>query len=134
MMVAAGQLRGTTGQLQSVQWSCMYAATIVTGVVGGALSQWGMQQAGFLIAGLCCAVSLIAVWLLVREARPPVGARWGIALDKKRCDPGRKTFLVARNSEMRRTFQQPGVVTIGAFLFLWSFNPFLLHGAVLLLH
>jgi hypothetical protein len=43
MMVGAGQLRGATGQLQSVQWSCMYAATIVTGVLGGALSQWGMR-------------------------------------------------------------------------------------------
>jgi Na+/melibiose symporter-like transporter len=27
-------------------------------------------------------------------------------------------------AELRQTFQQPGVLTIGAFLFLWSFNPF----------
>src|SRR5262249_52708472 len=66
MMVATGQQRGTTGQLQSIQWACMYAATIITGVLGGVLSQWSMHQAGFLIAGLCCGVSLLAVWLLVR--------------------------------------------------------------------
>lgn len=123
MMVAAGQLRGTTGQLQAVQWSCMYAATIVTGVVGGALSQWGMQQAGFLIAGLCCAVSLIAVWLLVREARPPVGAG-ALDLTKSAATRDAKLSWLRATVAMRRTFQQPGVVAIGAFLFLWSFNPF----------
>src|SRR6516164_4659380 len=67
MMVTTGQQHGMTGRLQSVQWSCMYAAMIVTGVVGGALSQRGMQQAGFLIAALCCGVSLVAVWALVSE-------------------------------------------------------------------
>jgi Na+/melibiose symporter-like transporter len=124
MMVGAGQLRGTTGQLQSVQWSCMYAATIVTGVLGGALSQWGMQQAGFLIAGLCCAVSLIAVWLLVREPRPPVSASGELPLTKSAVTGDAKLSWSRATAEMRRTFQQPGVVAIGAFLFLWSFNPF----------
>ena len=77
MMIAAGQPRGMTGRLQSIQWTSMYAATIVTGVAGGALSQWGMQQAGFLIAGLSCGVSLLAVWFLVRERRQPAGAARG---------------------------------------------------------
>jgi Na+/melibiose symporter-like transporter len=119
MMVAAGQQRGATGQLQSIQWACMYAATIVTGVLGGALSQWGMQQAGFLIAGLSCAVSLIAVQLLVREprrsaARPAKGDVAGGA----RRSPSRVM------AELWQTFRQPGIAAIGAFLFLWNFNPF----------
>jgi len=55
-MIAAGQPRGMTGRLQSIhQWTSMYAATIVTSIAGGALSQWGMQQ----------------VWFLVRERRHP---------------------------------------------------------------
>src|SRR5213075_1639887 len=66
MMIAAGQPLGMTGRLQSIQWASMYAATIVT---GGALSQWGMQQAGFLIAGLSCGASLLVILLLVRERR-----------------------------------------------------------------
>src|SRR5262245_39067267 len=74
MMVTTGQQHDMTGRLQSVQWACMYAAMIVTGVVGGALSQWGMQQAGFLIAALSCAVSLLAVWMLVGEPPQPVNA------------------------------------------------------------
>src|SRR5215470_19177962 len=77
MMVGAGQQHDMTGRLQSVQWACMYAAMIVTGVVGGALSQWGMQQAGFLISALACAASLGAVWKLVSEPSQPVHAREG---------------------------------------------------------
>jgi hypothetical protein len=64
-----------TGQLQSIQWTAMYVATIVTGVVGGALSQWGMQQTGFLIAGVFCGVGFLAVCLLVREPPRPTTAK-----------------------------------------------------------
>jgi len=39
LMVETGQPHGTTGHLQSMQWASIYAATIVTGVAGGALSQ-----------------------------------------------------------------------------------------------
>jgi Na+/melibiose symporter-like transporter len=120
MMVGAGQQRGTTGQLQSIQWTCLYAATIVTGVVGGALSQRGMQQAGFLIAGLFCALSLVAVWLLVPEPR------------RRATLPSMKTNVVGdaklspsqAMAEMLTAFRRPGVVAIGVFLFLWNFNPF----------
>jgi Na+/melibiose symporter-like transporter len=108
MMIQAGQPRAMTGRLQSIQWTAMYAATIVTGVVGGALSQWGMQQAGFLIAGLSCGVSLIAIALLVRERRRSV----------------KSVSTSHALSQMAQTFRQPGIAGIGAFLFLWSFNPF----------
>jgi len=125
MMIEAGQRRGTTGRLQSIQWACMYAATIATGVGGGALSQWGMQQAGFLIAGLFCAVSLLAVWLLVREPRQPANACEGTLPSKEgNVADGAKLSVSRAIAEMRKTLRQPGVVAIGAFLFLWNFNPF----------
>jgi predicted MFS family arabinose efflux permease len=119
MMVNTGQQHGMTGRLQSVQWSCMYAAMIVTGVVGGALSQRGMQQAGFLIAALCCGVSLVAVWTLVGEPSKSV----------KECGgelPSTKSNAVPASAMagMRQMLRQPGVVAIGAFLFVWNFNPF----------
>ena len=85
MMITAGQPRGMTGRLQSIQWTSMYAATIVTGVAGGALSQWGMQQAGFLVAGLSCGISLFAVWFLVRERRRPVDACEGASPLARSC-------------------------------------------------
>jgi Na+/melibiose symporter-like transporter len=116
MMIAAGQPRGMTGRLQSIQWASMYAATIATGVAGGALSQWGMQQAGFLVAGLSCGISLLAVWFLVRERRQPDAC--AEASSVKRIPPSRTI------AEMWQTFREPGIIAIGAFLFLWNFNPF----------
>jgi Na+/melibiose symporter-like transporter len=126
MMVEAGQRRGTTGQLQAVQWSCMYAATILTGVIGGILSQWGLQQLGFLIAGLFCGVSLFAVWLLVREPRQLTNASEVPSPFKSNAIGAGNTRLPATRAfaKMWQAFRQPGVVAIGAFLFLWSFNPF----------
>lgn len=119
MMVTTGQRHNMTGRLQSVQWACMYAAMIATGVVGGALSQWGMQQTGFLIAALSCAVSLIAVWLLVDEPSQSVHAcAGGLASTKS------SAALPSAMAGMRQMLRQPGVVAIGAFLFLWNFNPF----------
>ena len=116
MMIATGQSRGTTGQLQSIQWTSMYAATIVTGVAGGALSQWGMQQAAFFAAGLSCVISFVAVWFLVREPRQ----------DTKGGEPAPMGQAVPSHAatQMWRTFREPGILAIGAFLFLWSFNPF----------
>jgi Na+/melibiose symporter-like transporter len=125
LMIELGQPRGMTGRLQSIQWTCIYAATVFTGVAGGALSQWGVQQLGFLIAGLCCGVSLLAVWLLVREP-PPVSAvaapaaPAGTGPEK----PGETQFSMSRAiAVMRETLRDPGILAIGAFLFLWSFNP-----------
>jgi hypothetical protein len=116
LMVEEGQPRGMTGRLQSIQWGSIYGAGILTGVVGGALSQWGMQQAGFLIAGVFCGVSFVAVCLLVREPPPPPGVYDGSAT--ARSQAGRAV------GEMLATFRQPSVLAIGAFLFLWNFNPF----------
>jgi Na+/melibiose symporter-like transporter len=116
LMVEMGQPRGLTGQLQSIQWASLYAATIFTGIVGGALSQSGLQQLGFLIAGLSCGGSLLVVWLLVREPErslsQPTPASRGEA---------RVGHMLA---ELRTTFRQRDILAIGAFLFLWNFNPF----------
>ena len=120
MMITAGQPLGMTGRLQSIQWASMYAATIVTGVAGGALSQWGMQQAGFLIAGLSCGASLLVILLLVRERR------------QKAASPSAESHVAGYGNlppsraiaQMWHTVREPGIVAIGAFLFLWNFNPF----------
>ena len=123
MMITAGQPRGMTGRLQSIQWTSMYAATIITGVAGGALSQLGMQQAGFLIAGVSCGVSLFAVWFLVRERRRPADACEGASpIARNNVAGGRK--LSHAMAAMWQAFREPGIAAIGAFLFLWCFNPF----------
>jgi len=120
MMVTAGQRRGVTGFLQSIQWASMYAAMILTGIIGGALSQAGLQQLGFLLAGLSCAVSLFAIWFLVREPQRTGKAR---TLSSRN---GEAKFVPWRRAmaQMWQTLRQPGIAAIGAFLFLWNFNPF----------
>jgi Na+/melibiose symporter-like transporter len=120
MMIAAGHPRGMTGRLQSIQWTSMYAATIVTGVAGGALSQWGMQQAGFLVAGLSCGISLLAVWFLVREHHPVDPC----AHPRQPNSAGQRSSPSHVIAEMWRTFREPSILAIGVFLFLWNFNPF----------
>ena len=107
MMIAAGQPRGMTGRLQSIQWTSMYAAMILTGVAGGALSQWGMQQAGFLIAGLSCAVSLFAVWFLVRERRQPADASEGASPSAKSNVAGGQALPPSNAPRCGRHFGNP---------------------------
>jgi Na+/melibiose symporter-like transporter len=122
MMVTAGQPRGVTGRLQSIQWASMYAAMILTGIIGGALSQAGLQQLGFLIAGLSCAVSLFVIWLWVREPHRPrkkLSSTTGGLTGEAKFVPWRRAI-----AEMWQTLRQPGIAAIGAFLFLWNFNPF----------
>lgn len=109
LMVEEGQPRGLTGWLQSVQWASIYAATILTGVVGGALTQQGKPELAFAVCGAALLGSLgLALWF-VREA-PGVhegghSARHAIA-------------------ELVAAARRPSVLAVGAFLFLWSFNPF----------
>lgn len=116
LMVEKGQPRGITGQLQSVQWASLYAATIVTGVLGGFLSQHGHQTIGFLICAVAAAGTALLALLFVREERHPP------TLDRAR----------AAWTALARTVRTRALWGTIAFLFLWSFNPF--STAVLYLH
>ncbi|GIW96614.1 MAG: hypothetical protein KatS3mg110_4655 [Pirellulaceae bacterium] len=69
VMVEIGQRLKLTGRLQSIQWTAMYTATIVTGLLGGHLSQHHQQAAGLLLAALCAAVGLALSILFVREPK-----------------------------------------------------------------
>src|SRR5215510_2166831 len=124
LMIEVGQPRGLTGRLQSIQWASIYAATIFTGVTGGALSQSGLQQLGFLIAGVSCAISFVAVWLLVREPDRASAVPCTSLLGSSGPCAVVKFRLGRALSEMGQTFREPGVLTIGVFLFFWNFNPF----------
>ena len=94
----------------------MYAATIITGVLGGYLSGTHQQQLGFLI---CAAVMVPALGMsvfVVREAPCPAGLPSPLAAVRT----------------LGRAARTPGVLAVGAFLFLWNFNPF--SSTVLQLH
>jgi MFS family permease len=107
-MIEKGQPRGLTGQLQSVQWACLYGSGLLVGVVGGYLSEHGLQETGFLICAVATLASLALVWTRVRE--PSV-----------RRQPGQLREAAAA---LLQTAKNPALQAAAAFLFLWCFNPF----------
>lgn len=108
LMIEEGKPRGITGTLQSVQWSAMYVATILTGIVGGWLSEHGEEPLGFLLCGLAAVISLGVVVLFVRERPPP-----------ENTTSAKEAALL-----LWTTAKSPVVLGVGAFLFFWNFNPF----------
>lgn len=116
LMVEKGQPRGITGQLQSVQWAALYAATILTGTLGGYLSEHRLQSLGFLICAVMTAGTGVLAFLFVRE------------------DPVARTLRGAGGAwlEIKRTLGSRPLWGAAAFLFLWNFNPF--STSVLYLH
>jgi MFS family permease len=117
LMVEEGQPRGLTGKLQSVQWASMWTATVLTGFVGGLLSQRNLQELGFLIAGVVTAGSFLLVMFVVREPK-----RQEVQSSNPSAQQVRSATDAAR--ALKDTFRHPAILAIAAFLFLWNFNPF----------
>jgi MFS family permease len=110
LMVECGQPLGLTGRLQSIQWGSLYAASILTGIVGGSLAESRRETWSFLIAGLAGVTTLaLALGCVTEPVRPKPTAR--------------RPFREAIGT-LGRVARTPAVLGIGAFLFLWSFNPF----------
>ena len=109
LMVEKGQPLGLTGRLQSVQWGALYTAGILTGVVGGYLSQHNLQQLGFIVCGVLTLVTFGLAWFVVKEKRD---AKVDVASAKKTLSVTWKTL---RNGY---------IVPVAIFLFLLNFNPF----------
>lgn len=108
LMVEKGQRHNATGLFQSIQWACIYSATILTGLVGGYLSQHGRQQLGFLICAVAAVCTLILAIFFVREDRHSV----------------ERPSLRSALATLGRAGRSRAVLAVGGFIFLWNFNPF----------
>jgi MFS family permease len=108
LMVEKGQPRGITGVLQSVQWGAMYAATVLTGFLGGYFSEEGRQPWAFAVCAAVSLASFVLTWFYVKE--PP-----------SRMRPGAMRRAAVT---LWRSARSPAVLSVGSFLFLWNFNPF----------
>lgn len=109
LMIEKGQPLNMTGTLQSVQWTSIYAATILVGVIAGYLSGNHLHHFSFLI---CALFSLLSLMMAV----------WFVKEDK--CQEKNKfRFRVACDS-LLQTVKSPSFWGVGSFLFLWNFNPF----------
>jgi Na+/melibiose symporter-like transporter len=118
LLIERGQPAAITGRLQSVQWTALWGATILTGSIGGYLSQHSIQHAGFLICGLLSGLGLALTIAFVKEPA---------------AEPGRSgDSLRQATAALGEAAANPNVRFACAFLFLWSFNP--LSTTVLYLH
>ena len=78
LLVEEGQPRRITGQLQSVQWGSMSAASLLTGILGGSIALHGWLRPMFAGCGLLGLVSLGMVLValimvaIAENARIPV--------------------------------------------------------------
>ncbi len=108
LVIELGQPTGITGRLQSVRWGASYAATIVTGYLGGALCQAGQQRIAFLVCGGLAGFGLLLSVFWVREPR-----RLVVEED-----------LPSLKSAVADAFRSGAVRVTGLFLFAWHFNPF----------
>ncbi|HUY90878.1 MAG TPA: MFS transporter [Pirellulales bacterium] len=116
LIIEIGQPREITGRLQSVRWGASYAATILTGFLGGKLCQSNQHRLAFLICGALAAAGLFLAIMMVREPR---------AVEVEEDLPSLKSALI-------ESLRSRAVIVTGLFLFVWHFNPFT--QAVLYLH
>jgi MFS family permease len=106
MMIEKGQARGLTGTFQSVQWSSTYAATVLTGMLGGFLSSRGLEYYAFLVCGVLSLGTFVLAWRTgeVRSTVYHTGARAAVA-------------------QVAAAFRSPALIGIAIYLVLWSFEP-----------
>jgi MFS family permease len=107
--VEAGQPRGITGQLQSVQWGAMSAATILAGTAAGYVAEHKLLRPAFHGCALLCLAGLVVVLLALREPRRSSLPQDTLATAWTQLRSGRRLVIL---------------LSVSAFLFLWSFNPF----------
>lgn len=108
LVIEQGRPLGLTGRLQAILWACMYAATIITGVLGGYLSASHQESLAFLLCGAGASLTLVIAVVFVREPVRDVPRRG----------------LRDAGAALGRAARSPVVLGVGGFLFLWNFNPF----------
>ena len=70
LMIAVGQPRGITGQLQSIQWTAIWAATILNGELGGKYSDGVEVHKVFLFCGIAAGLAWIVTACLRDDPAP----------------------------------------------------------------
>jgi len=107
VMVEEGKPRGLTGRFQSIQWTAIYAASLVAGVGGGYLAQHVSHSRTFLLVALFPALSFAASAYAVREA-------------PSRFD---RATVRATLGALRTGIRSGPLWRAAAFILLWSFSP-----------
>mgnify|MGYP001568082456 CR=1 FL=1 len=107
LMVETGKPLNLTGRFQSVQWTAVYAASIITGFAGGWAAEHWKPQTTFLINAVFPLIILGTVLLFIREQR---------ALQ------AREQFRQSWAS-LKQAFSHATLWLLAFFLFFWTFSP-----------
>jgi MFS family permease len=107
LMIERGQPFGWTGQLQAVQWTGLYSAMAITGILGGYLSQHLVEHWGFFICGCSCVAAFALSYSAPEQRRRSSDERGRLNL-----------------RPLGRALRIRVLWAAAVFLFLWNFNPF----------
>jgi hypothetical protein len=118
LIVDWGHAHGRAGRYQSAQWLSLYASGLIIGTAGGTLSAQGRITTAFLLSALAAAAMSVLAAIGVREPGRPL-----TETDPKPVADARISARLAMH-ELGRSARSPAVLSVAAFLFLWSFNPF----------
>jgi MFS family permease len=108
-MIEAGQPLGITGRIQSAQWGSIYGAMLLCGVLGGWISQHGLQKLGFLIGAIMGALALYIAIFHIKETPRPELQRGQLKRAIKALGRAARTRII---------------ILVAIFYILVNFNPF----------
>ncbi len=107
LMVETGKPHNLTGKFQSVQWTSVYVASIITGFAGGWAAEKLSPQTVFSINGIFPIIILVSVLFFVKENQ---------ALDAK------EQFQKSK-AALKEAFGEKTMWLLAFFLFFWTFSP-----------
>ncbi len=107
LMVETGKPLNLTGRFQSVQWTSVYIASIITGFAGGWAAEHLKPQETFSINAVFPFIILISIIFFVKENR---------ALDLR--EQARVSLAALKEAFSHRTLW-----LLAFFLFFWTFSP-----------
>lgn len=106
LMVETGKPHGLTGQFQSWQWGAVYAASIITALLGGWVAAHLSPQTIFTINGIFPLIVLALVICFVPEKKSAAAGQWRTSVAALKSAAKDKTLWL-----------------VALFLFLWQFSP-----------
>jgi len=106
LMVETGKPYNITGQLQSIQWTSVYIAAIITGLVGGWVAKNLAPQTVFLITGMFPVLILLSS-LFIKETKVINHAE----------------HLKLTVVSLKKASRTKTIWLLALFLFLWTFSP-----------
>ena len=107
LMVETGRAHGLIGAFQTIQWSAIYMAAVLVGVLGGRLAETRSLGLAFLIAACFPLLSFTMASLFVHE---------------KRARPDAAAFRESW-SAVRAALGDRPIWVVAGFILFWTFSP-----------